>query len=187
MTLLTLLQPQGGPLSYTLDVSAGTVTLTGQSVALQVTRSLAVAAGTVTTTGQSVALTVERTLAVTAGTVATTGQSVGLTVGGTVTYTMDVTPGTVSLAGQSVTLTVQRAARVSGGGDPRPRRARRRAPLPFQVPAAHALQVAPAVVRSFGGRAELHVERRLSASVAWEPWETVTDEMLESLLLVAVG
>lgn len=78
----------------TLTVDVGSLTLTGQSVALS--RSLAVTSGSLSITGQSIALS--HGLAVGSGTVTLTGQSVALA------QSVAVTSGTVSLAGQSITL-----------------------------------------------------------------------------------
>jgi hypothetical protein len=62
-----------------LVVSVGTLTLTGQSVALKTSRQLVVSVGTLTLSGQSVTLKAERKLTVVYNTLTLSGQSITLT------------------------------------------------------------------------------------------------------------
>lgn len=122
--------------SYTLTVTQGTVTYTGQSVGVKVAHKLTVANGAVTYTGQSVSLKRGYKLTVSPATVAYAGQGVGLSVSrkmtvshgaityagqsvgmakGTVGYTLTVSPATITYAGQSVGMRVGRKLTVTNG------------------------------------------------------------------------
>ena len=112
----------GGGTEYTLTITAGSYSTTGQSVDLPVARSLAITSGSYGTTGQSIGLIVNRSLALTAGSYSTTGQSVGLPasrslainagkhdltgifVQFTVAQTLSLTSGSYSTTGQSIGL-----------------------------------------------------------------------------------
>jgi hypothetical protein len=95
-------------------VTAGSVSLTGNSATLTYTaaaKTVTVTAGAVALTGQSTALKADRQVAVTAAAVTLTGQSTALKVGRGV----NVTAGSVTLAGESVALKVDRQVSVTAG------------------------------------------------------------------------
>lgn len=98
-----------------LNVLPATITITGQSVTMQVSTVLSVTAGTITITGQSVTLGVGLNLSVTAATITITGQSVGMVFDSPETNTLNVLPANLSMTGQSVGMTVASVLTVSPG------------------------------------------------------------------------
>lgn len=150
MSLLLLFPSAGGAASYTLDATAGTVTVTGQSVTLTVARTLTVTAATVTEAGQSVAVGVTRQIDATAGAVTLTGQSVGLTV----QRSLVATAGTVAVSGQSADVTVTRQLTAVAGTITTTGQS---VDLTATGPVAYALDVLPATVTVAGQSVDLAV------------------------------
>lgn len=94
--------------SYTLTVTNGTITYTGQSVGIKTGRNLSVSSGTVTYTGQTVGINIGRRLTVLPATVNYVGQTVGIRVGRKLT----VSHGAISYSGQFVGMSVGTTGRV---------------------------------------------------------------------------
>ncbi len=143
----------GGPAAYELSVTAASVSLTGQSVGLELDRHLDVTAASVSLTGQTVTLTYGQpesySLDVTPAGVSVDGQTVTLTYATAGNFELNVTPATVSVTGQSVDLDYIRAllldvtpAGVSVNGQT--------VTLTYEVPGALELDVTPAALTVAG-------------------------------------
>lgn len=91
-------------IGYTIAAGHGSVSVTGQSVNLRVSRYLSAANGTVTVLGQAVNVTADITIAASHGTITGTGQSVGLQTAARIAASQ----GSVIASGQAAGLQVGR-------------------------------------------------------------------------------
>jgi hypothetical protein len=97
--------------AYSLPLSTGTYTVTGQTVALRAARQLALANGSYTLTGQAVALRVGRAVPLAVGSYTLTGQAVALRIA----RQLPLSAGTYTLTGQAVALLVARKLALANG------------------------------------------------------------------------
>jgi len=97
--------------SYSLEASAGSLSLTGQAAGLTAARKIAAAQGTLSLSGQATGLTAGRKLTAAQGSISLSGQAAGLTASRLLTAAQ----GTLSLSGQAAGLIVARLLSAENG------------------------------------------------------------------------